>query len=241
MDVMARSRTAIAVALAAALLVLGAAPASAVADPECEVTGATLTWGFKESFRAYIDGAIANGEWTTADGATYETPVFTWSGGEGGYDPATRTGLVSFTGSVRFTGHGGVLDTTIANPAVRLDGGSGMLLLDVSGPTMEGDQTDLRGVEFVELPSVEVAGGDAVRTVDAATELTADGATAFPNYPAGEAFDPVELSLPVGKLCPTAAPGVDAGQVLVLSVVGAGLAVAAAAVIVVATRRRRRA
>lgn len=244
---MAPSRVAVAVALAAASFVaLGVAPASAVVAPGCDVTDATLSWGFKESFRAYIDGDIANGEWTTADGATYETPSFGWSGGTGSYDPATGTGSVGFTGSVRFTGHDGLLDTTIADPVIRFDGGSGVLLLDVSGPTMDGTPTDLVDVEFVALPSVEVMGDDAVRTVDAATELTADGSTAFPNYAAGEAFDPVSLSMTVGKLCATEVAGdldgrTAAGQLLVWALGGAALVSAAVTAIVIATRRRSRA
>jgi hypothetical protein len=244
---MARSRTLAAVALAAALLGVGA-PSASASVPGCLVDGATLTWGFKESFRAYIDGDIANGEWTTADGATYETPEFTWHDGSGVYDPQDGTGLIRFPGSVRFTGHDGLLDTTIANPQIRLDGGSAMLLLDVAGITMDGDPTDLTAVEFVALPVAHVVGDDAVRTVDAATELTGDGAIAFPNYAAGEAFDPVELSLPVGKLCPTSvsAPGgddtaADDSQTVVFSILGGGIVVAAAAAVVVATRRRRRA
>lgn len=247
MDDMARSRTLAAVALAAALLALGATPAVAAAGQDCDVTGATLTWGFKESFRAYIDGSIANGQWTTADGATYTTPEFTWHDGSGVYDPQDGTGLIQFAGSVRFTGHDGLLDTTIANPQIRLDGGSAMLLLDVAGVTMDGDPTDLTAVEFVELPVARVVGEDAVRTVDAANELTGDGAAAFPNYAVGEAFDPVELSLPVGKLCPASAPrggddtAADYSQAVVFSVLGGGLVVAAAAGVVVATRRRRRA
>jgi hypothetical protein len=238
MDAMAPSRIAIAVALAAAsFVVMGAAPASA--ESGCEVTDATLTWGFKESFRAYIDGDIANGEWTTAGGASYATPSFGWSGGTGSYDPATGTGSVEFTGSVRFTGHDGLLDTSIADPVIRFDGGSGVLLLDVSGPTMDGTPTDLEGVEFVALPTVEVAGGGAVRTVDAATQLTADGATAFPNYAAGEAFDPISLRLPVGAQCP---PERDADRSAGLALlIGGGivLLLVAAVLVVVIVRRRR--
>ena len=89
-------------------------------EPGCVVTDATLTWGFKESFRAYIDGDIANGEWTTSGGATYETPEFTWSDGQGHYDPETGDGYVDFAGSVRFTGHDGLLDTTIADPSLNI-------------------------------------------------------------------------------------------------------------------------
>ncbi len=63
----------------------------------CPVDDATLTWGFKETFRSYISGSIANGEWTVADGATYETPDFGWSDGTGAYDPDGGEGLIAFT------------------------------------------------------------------------------------------------------------------------------------------------
>lgn len=245
MDAMVPTRSLAAVALAAALLAPGAMPAAAEVAAGCEVTDATLTWGFKESFRAYIDGAIANGEWTTADGATYATPDFGWSGGTGRYDPETGTGFIGFTGSVRFTGHGGILDTTIADPGIRFDGASAVLLLDVSGVTMEGDPTDVTGVEFVSLPVLHVAGDDAVRTVDAATTLTEDGATAFPNYAPGEAFDPLTLSMNVGKQCPTAPREVDtpgerpSGWPVVAALVAVLVIAAALAAVFVLTRRRR--
>ena len=87
------------------------------------MTDASLTWGFKETFRSYISGTIANGEWTVADGATYETPDFGWADGVGSFDPSTGEGTISFDGSIRFTGHGGVLDTTVSNPQLRLLGG----------------------------------------------------------------------------------------------------------------------
>lgn len=224
--------------------------AAFVVAPGCDVTDATLSWGFKESFRAYIDGDIANGEWTTADGATYETPSFGWSDGTGRYDPATGTGVIAFTGSVHFTGHDGLLDTTIADPVIRLDGSSAVLLLDVSGPTMQGEQIDQHDVEFVALSSVEVVGGDAVRTLDAETMLTDDGAIAFPNYAAGEAFDPVAVSMTVGKACAAPSEGGDGGDLiepqadttaLTVGVVLGGivLGLLAVALVFLITRRRR--
>jgi len=221
--------------------------AALVIAPGCDITDATLSWGFKESFRSYIDSDIANGEWTTANGATYETPAFSWSGGTGRYDPETGQGYIDFTGSVRFVGHEGLLDTTIENPSVLLQGGSGQVLLDVTGVTMDGDMVDTDDVPFVSLPAVEVVGGDAVRTVDADTALTADGAIAFPNYPAGEAFDPVAVSLTVGKQCAagyTDGDPVDSGddgnpQVIGPIAGGVALGVVALVGVFVATRRRR--
>lgn len=226
------------------MLIVPALFAAALAvAPGCDVSDATLTWGFKESFRAYIDSDIANGEWTTADGATYTTPSFEWSGGTGRYDPATGTGYIDFAGSVRFTGHDGLLDTTIQNPTLLLQGDSGTMLLDVTGATMDGDMVDSTDVAFVELPSIEVAGDDAVRTLDAETALRDDGAIAFPNYPVGEAFDPVSVSMTVGKTCSTerADDVSDDGNPALIGPLAGGVAVAlaAGAGIFVATRRRR--
>src|SRR5690606_24888645 len=118
----------------------------------CSIDGATLSWGFKEAFRSYISGTIANGEWTTDGNASYATPEFSWSAGEGVYDSETGEGLLGFTGSIEFTGHGGLLDTTVSNPQLRFDGADrAVLLLDVSGTTQAGDQVAQRGVEFVGL------------------------------------------------------------------------------------------
>jgi hypothetical protein len=236
----------VALALLAAL-VAPAAPAVPAAVPvECDITDATLTWGFKDSFRAYIDSDIANGEWTTDGDVTYDTPAFTWTGGTGTYTPIGDGAVISFTGSVRFTGHEGVLDTTIADPVVRLGGGTGVLLLDVSGPTMDGTPVDVQDVPFVDLPVAEVAGGDAVRTIEADTVLTEDGNAAFPNYEVGTAFDPVSVSITVGKDCPPAEAVDDvdtadaASPLLVGLIIAGGLAAAAIiAAVVVLTRRRR--
>jgi len=180
-------------------IVLDIAPAAATTAAEgCVVESGDLTWGFKESFRSYISGSIANGEWTVADGATYETPSFGFSGATGAYDAASASGLVSFVGSINFTGHGGVLDTTVANPQIRFDDEStASVILDVSGTTQEGESIDQQDVEFatVDLAAATVTSADGVVTItDAPAELTADGSAAFGTYGAGEALDPITLS-----------------------------------------------
>lgn len=194
---------------AAALLVAGLLSVAPVADdaveaqaPGCDVESATLTWGFKESFRAYIDGSIANGEWTVADGATYDTPLFGFSAGTGRVDPRAPYGTVRFAGSIRFTGHGGILDTTVSNPILQFTPSGLELLLDVEGPTMEGDPISVQQEPFVD---VDLGGQDltpvdgVITIVDAPTTLRDEGAAAFPNYPAGEAFDPLSATLDVGE------------------------------------------
>lgn len=242
-------------ALALGVLLAGMAAGPAVADeaqmPGCDVESATLEWGFKESFRSYIDSSIANGEWTVADGATYDTPVFGFSSDTGRIDPRDPNGSVSFAGSVRFTGHGGILDTTVANPVLVLRGdGTGLLLLDVSGPTMEGDPVEVTGAPFVELDLAgqDLTPVDGIVTIDEApAELTEEGAEAFPNYPAGEAFDPVSATIDVGECDLSGLPiGGDAiveepttGWLWVLVPVAAAVLVLAAVVAVLLARRRR--
>jgi hypothetical protein len=245
-------RRALAALLAvSALALLPAAPAAAQA-PGCDVDTATLTWGFKESFRAYIDGSIANGEWTVADGATYETPSFGFAAEDGRLDPRDPNGSVGFPGSVRFTGHGGILDTTIANPVLILRGADqdGLLLLDVSGPTMEGDEVAVTEAPFVtvDLSGQDLAPVDGVVTIDEApTTLTEEGEAAFPNYPAGTEFDPISATIDVGADCdlsglPIGGDAYDpepASGILPLVIGGAVVALLVGITLFFARRRRR--
>ncbi len=178
------------------------------AELQCTVSDASLVWGFKESFRAYIDGSIANGEWTAEGGASYETPVFTWAGGTGGADLEAGDLDLQFPGSVRFTGHDGALDTTVANPRLVVDGDSAVLLLDVTGTTQAGDPVQATAVEFAELDlsGVEAAReGDTVTWADVPATLSAAGADAFGTYPQGEALDPLTIVATVDSACGSAA------------------------------------
>lgn len=176
----------------------------------CAVEASSLTWGFKESFRSYLSGSIANGEWTVADGATYETPTFGWTAGEGTYDPATGEGVLAFQGSIEFTGHGGILDTIVANPVIEfVDADSAVLLLDVSGTTQDGTPVDAADVEFadIDLAAATVTQDGAVLTVtDAPATLSAPGAAAFGTYPAGEQLDPLSFTMTLDETCVAATP-----------------------------------
>jgi hypothetical protein len=226
----------------------------------CVVDDATLTWGFKESFRAYISGSIANGEWTVSNGATYAVPDFGFGPGTGGYDAASGEGQLAFAGSIAFTGHSGVLNTTVANPQIRfVDASSALLLLDISGTTQDGAVVDNKAVEFAEL---ELAGvleneGGAVTITAAPASLTEAGAAAFGTYPAGEALDPVTVAFTTAADC--AAPVEEAAAAATTAdaetvsaekpvdyawvgwLVAALVLIAAVVVVVVVLRRRRKA
>lgn len=193
---------------AAATTELGAAvatsDASGAESQTCAVTEADLEWGFKESFRSYISSTIASGDWSVADGARYETPTFYWSGGDGDFDGRTLTGNVSFTGSITFTGHDGILNTTVANPTIRFDGREAVLLMDVAGTTQEGVAVSEQGVEFVSIDlgaAVTTTADDVVTVRDAPTQLLPTGAAAFGTYEAGESFDPIRIDIPTESEC----------------------------------------
>lgn len=223
-----RSRTArrIGAALAGAALISGAAlvgSPAAYAGPlqtaplaaeqgetsGCKITDARMTWGVKESFRSYISGSIANGEWKTADGADYETPDFIWSAGTGSYDPAAGTGSVAFDGSVSFSGHDGVLNLVIANPTIEFTGDGARLLMDTSSNDMEGEvAVDEKQVELgliSKVGALDAASGTA--SLDAVpVTLSESGATAFAGfYEAGAELDPLTLSMTFAP-CDIAAP-----------------------------------
>lgn len=191
--------------VAAALLV---APSAAGASPlpaeesggSCAVTEGTLTWGVKESFRAYISGSIANGSWEVSDGAEYEIPSFVWSNPTGEIDPETGTGSVSFTGTVHFTGHDGVLDLTLANPTIEFEGdGTAALLLDARSTDMEGEVAVDEVQEWVgaiTAPQTFDVVDDQLELSEMPASLTNSGAGAFAGfYEADTELDPINLSL----------------------------------------------
>jgi hypothetical protein len=191
------------------------ATATATATDACAVTSAQLSWGFKESFRSYISGSIAHGTWEVQGGATYETPRFGWTGGAGTYSPETSTGSIAFPGGIRFTGHDGLLDTTVQNPTVVFTGpATAQLLIDITGVSMENAlagvntpvttlQVPLLDLDFAAAVVETQHSALTVSVVDAPATITAEGFAAFGNYETGTPFD--ALSLIVSAECPQAA------------------------------------
>ena len=168
----------------------------------CQVSDATLQWGFKQSFLAYLDSTIANGSWTV-NGVTETDSIFEWVDGTGSVDPELGTGLVAFEGSIQFTAHDGVLNTTVSNPQVELLGdGTGFLLLDVSGTTQDGAAINASAVRFATLDLSGITSSEANWTgASVPAALTAEGAAAFGTYPEGEALDTVAFTIPISADC----------------------------------------
>jgi hypothetical protein len=215
-----------------ALVALSSTPAALMAEGQCQVLESEVTWGFKESFRSYISGSIALGQWTTSGDVGYETPAFIFYGGEGTVAPNRTSGGVAFEGELLFEGHGGILRTSLANPTLIIDSGRrATLVFDVTGDTMDMVSVSAEDVEFVTLEwsagdeSVDVATGEWIVTGAQAT-LTGAGSESFGTYPEGEPFDPVDIRLLVTPSCLTPGglnPWWVAGGVLGLALLGGGI------------------
>jgi hypothetical protein len=181
------------------------APVVPTAAQQCvarSVSGATLSWGVKESFRTYITGPIAKGS-ITPSGVTSSGSSFGWGGGSGKFNTEVNQGRVAFPGSVNFSGHGGILDLTISNVRVQVSSAStGSLVADVSSTDMNGTASQQKGVTIA---SLGLAGkksttGSTVSWSGVSATLTSAGASAFGGfYVAGDAMDPVSFSFPLGS------------------------------------------
>lgn len=160
------------------------------------VSGATLTWGVKSDFRDYITGSIAKGS-IAATGVSGSGP-WTWGGGSGTFNTNDGVGRAAFAGSVRFSGHGGVLDVTISNPRVQVNSStSATLVADV--------RTAEKSYSGIAVATLRLGDGTASRSGDKLTwqgvpaTLAAAAAPAFEGfYSAGSALDPVSFTLPLG-------------------------------------------
>lgn len=236
-------------ALAAAVAAAGGLllPAPAAAEP---VTGGTLDWGIRASFRTYIVGPVARGTITTdapasagADG-TFRFPT---AGGD-----ATAGGALdlAFSGAVHFRGHGyhdpaagDLLQVSVAD--IRIQGsGTASLVADVTSLPLPDDLTDpgpagsVRTYDDVELATIALdavtpeptASGFVLR--DVPVRVTAAGAEAFAGfYTAGEALDPLTITVTTAGAGPAAparsggsSPGASVGVTVAAAGTGGGTA-----------------
>jgi hypothetical protein len=212
---------------------------SAAGDTTCLVSDAAITWGVKESLRSYISGTIAHGDWAVSDGARYETPNFGWSQGSGQLD--NGRGILAFDGTIRFTGHDGILDTKLSALEIVFDGSTtAHLIFDVSGTTQDGIPVDESRVTFADIDTTEltVTGGSATLTTAPVT-LTEAGSAAFGTYPAGEQLDPITVVFSASSDCIPAPQAVNPALARNTIVVIVVLAITAAAGIVFFVSRRR--
>ncbi|MFD8937747.1 HtaA domain-containing protein [Streptomyces sp. NPDC059578] len=153
------------------------------------VEDAAVDWGVRRTFREYVTGSIANGEWTLADGAQDGGALFRFPKGTGTYEKKALD--ATFDGSLRFTGDHG-LDLTLSKVAVTTKGAEGTLYADVKSSDLKDTKVPLVTFDTAGLKTTD----GLVTVTEAPARLTAGGAKAFGGmYKAGTQMDPVSLAV----------------------------------------------
>lgn len=183
-----------------AVLTAGLLIPSATAQ-EGELTGVTGTvdWNFKDSFLSYVTSGFAGGAVTVSDGATWEKgQPFTFPiDAENTTVTDNDTAVIELGGEVNFNAHGGILDTTVSDFTLHVDGTTGSLYVDYSSKPMSmepGEEAVVEeNVHFVDIVFDEPVDFSAPLNLTGATTLVEDGVPVFTNYSAGDAFSDLVL------------------------------------------------
>ncbi|GAA1919132.1 HtaA domain-containing protein [Streptomyces durmitorensis] len=161
------------------------------------IEDAAVDWGVRRTFREYVTGSIAQGEWKLSAGAQDGGALFRFPRGEGTYDKKKQTLDADFAGAVRFTGEHG-LDLALSKVAVEVKDGKGTLFADVDS---KGSKSS-KGVTLKKAPLITFAAEELkpkdglVSLTEVPSKLTADGAKAFGGmYKAGSDMDPLSLAV----------------------------------------------
>lgn len=178
-------------ALFAALCIAAVTAQAAHAAPTAIAEG-TVQWGVKASWRAYIGEAgitVSGGVTRAADGG------FSWPVTAGSYDADSRALELSLGGTVHFTAHDGLLDTTMTNGRLLIGSGAAEVRYDVRSKTMDGTWVTLTDAPIAlldaEAVTPQVADGTTSWTA-IPTAITREGSEAF-TYGAGTALDALSI------------------------------------------------
>ncbi|MFE6483591.1 HtaA domain-containing protein [Streptomyces sp. NPDC057757] len=155
------------------------------------IANGAVDWGVRRTFREYVTGDIAKGEWTLSSGAQDGGALFRFPRGEGTYGKSDRSLEAEFAGAVRFTGEQG-LDLALSGVRVTVEDARGTLYADVAGAGLDGEK-----VALVTFTAKDLTPRDGlVELTEAPTKLTARGAKAFGGmYQAGTVMDPLSFAV----------------------------------------------
>ena len=178
---------------------------------QCPITSASMTWGFKESFRSYISGSFANGSWEVMEPTTYQTPNFTFPEAQGSFNASDTTGEIEFAGGIRFRAHNDELDSFVSQPRiVFLSENRARMYVDIAQNNRELavagkiEYEEFEDVDFLELRLGEASverEGSTVTFTDIPAVFTAQGEATFGTYQEGDLFDPITLVIDADPNC----------------------------------------
>lgn len=153
----------------------------------------SLNWGIYDEFRSYVEGPIADGAIKTS-GVKKVDGNFQFPLHDAAYNFKKDSGTIDFSGSVTFTGHGGDLDITFANPQIDVNGSKGTLIVDVTDNTNDGKTST---VNFADLSLGSAPKkGDSASWSQIKTTLTKSGSAAMQDsYNPGQTIDPASFTI----------------------------------------------
>jgi len=163
-------------------------------DDKClAADSGSLTWNIHTGFLSYIDN-LSDGN-ITLNGVTESSAGFKFDLASGNYDSDAKSGVIKFTGSVHFTGHGGALDVKMANPQLHINQNEATLLVDV---TTDGQLEKNVPFGVVDAKSAQTS-ANSYALNSAGAVLTGAGSTAMQGfYDAGETIAPVTTEFKLG-------------------------------------------
>ncbi|WBB61472.1 HtaA domain-containing protein [Streptomyces sp. WMMC500] len=155
-----------------------------------EIVDGAVDWGVRRTFRDYVTGPVAQGNWRLGGGAEDGGALFRFGAAEGSYDARKQRLEAGFAGTLHFTGER--LDLRLSEVSVTVEDGTGTLVADVAD-----DGTTAGAVPVVTFTAGRLTAKDGLVSVsEAPAKLTAEGARAFGGmYEAGTAMDPVSVAV----------------------------------------------
>ncbi|WP_166872657.1 HtaA domain-containing protein [Salinibacterium sp. ZJ450] len=152
-----------------------------------------LTWSIKDTLLAYIealdDGVVEALAPASRDEAGFLFPV---DEAASDFDASNLTGILQFVGTVKLTGHWGMLDVELRDPRIELTGQSGTLLVRERGGRNPGTM-----LPFASLELDSASATDAPGHIDAAASLTGHGQLLLGGqYRVGEPLSRLRITFP---------------------------------------------
>ncbi|MFI9639278.1 HtaA domain-containing protein [Micromonospora sp. NPDC051925] len=186
--------------LGASAALIGAGPAQAAG---ADLSTGSLTWGFKASFRAYMNSGNGSPPIAASNGASINSDgTFTFPVKGGTYDATTGAIDAEYGGKVVFSYPAHFFTISLANPTVVVTGDTAALKADVDLVTTATDPVSVRQATIATIAVTDGnpgGNGGTVTATNLAATMTAEGASAFNGfYAAGTALDPLSFTFSTG-------------------------------------------
>ena len=155
---------------------------------------------------------MMHGSWSTSSGASWNGKAFSFPVSKGSLSSTAQKADVKYSGSVHFTGVGGRMDLTLADPEIVVNNGDDHVIMSVKSKTMVGQSVDYGRITFVDMTgSITQGQNDAAQVVGTNVKLNSQAVDAFAGfYRAGKPMDDIDSSLKLGSQSsrpePTVAP-----------------------------------